>query len=376
VGAIASAHHAAQDGGASSAVPEFRSLPLHERHRALGARFVHVDGWELPGWYEDPLTEHRAARHAAGLSDASHQGLVVLRGPDRRAVLDGLVSNDVLHLDRFHGIAACLLTPAGTVVTDLSVYNRGGDLVCVLRPEGTGPFVQTLHANLGLTSTSMEPMEDGSLFFLTGPLHRQVLATVLGSAATPPEGGCLEFAWAGHSLLILSYPPAAPRDHLVRVSASGAHAFFDALLHAGRPLGLRMVGREAQEILRVEAGRPLMDVDMDRSSYPADVNLGHTLSEQKGYYLGRDGLARALMSGSALRPMVGLRTVRTCTVGDTVLCDDHPVGTVTSAVSSPCLDAALALARMRVPPDPGDRLQVRSREWLQEATVVQLPVAS
>jgi aminomethyltransferase len=369
VEAIASGHHAARNGP--------RSLPLHERHRALGARFVHVDGWELPGWYEDTLTEHRAARHAAGLTDASHQGLVVLRGPDRRAVLDGLVTNDVLHLDRFHGIAACLLTPAGTVVTDLSVYNRGGDLVCVLRPEGTGPFVRTLHANLALTSTSMEPMEDGgSLFFLTGPLHRRVLARVLGSAATPPEGGCLEFAWAGHSLLILSYPPGRARDHLVRVPASGAHAFFEALLHAGRPLGLRPVGREAQEILRVEAGRPLMDVDMDRSSYPADVNLGHTLRDRTGYYLGRDGLARAMVSGVALRPMVGLRTVRTCTSGDTVLCDQHPIGTITSAVRSPCLGAALALARVRVPAGPGDRLQVRSGGRLQEATVVPLPVAS
>jgi len=91
---------------------------VHGQHRALGAHFVHVDGWELPGWYEDPIMERRAARRAAGLADASHQGIVVLRGPDRRAILDGLVTDDILHLDRFHGVAACLLTPAGTVAPD------------------------------------------------------------------------------------------------------------------------------------------------------------------------------------------------------------------------------------------------------------------
>src|SRR5262249_51683275 len=76
VDAVASGPHLARDGAAR----ETRSLPLHERHRGLGAHFVHVAGWELPGWYDDPIMEHRAARHVAGLTDASHQGLVVLRG--------------------------------------------------------------------------------------------------------------------------------------------------------------------------------------------------------------------------------------------------------------------------------------------------------
>jgi aminomethyltransferase len=100
--------------------------PLYERHRALGARMVPFAGWEMPVQYEGVIPEHRAVREDCGVFDVSHMGELEVEGPQARALLQSLLSND---LDRVEvgGAQYTLLTnEQGGIVDDLIVYRLEG----------------------------------------------------------------------------------------------------------------------------------------------------------------------------------------------------------------------------------------------------------
>src|SRR5262249_41912345 len=69
--------------------PEKRT-PLHDRHRARGARLVAVDGWMQPARYTTPEAEARAVHEAVGLIDVSSLGKLDVRGREAAAFLDWL----------------------------------------------------------------------------------------------------------------------------------------------------------------------------------------------------------------------------------------------------------------------------------------------
>ncbi len=57
------------------------------------------------------------------------RGLVALRGPDTRAFLQGLVSNDVARVGSEQAIYAALLTPQGKFLFDFFIAEHAGDLL-------------------------------------------------------------------------------------------------------------------------------------------------------------------------------------------------------------------------------------------------------
>jgi aminomethyltransferase len=76
-------------------VQTLRQTPLHERHRALGARLVPFAGWEMPVQYEGVIPEHRAVRTDCGVFDVSHMGELEVEGPKAHELLQSLLSNDL-----------------------------------------------------------------------------------------------------------------------------------------------------------------------------------------------------------------------------------------------------------------------------------------
>src|SRR6476661_7752496 len=96
--------------------------PLHDRHVALGAKMVPFAGWEMPVQYEGVIQEHRAVRTDAGVFDVSHMGELEVEGPQARAFLQGLLSNDLDRLEPGLAQYTLLTNEAGGIVDDLIVY--------------------------------------------------------------------------------------------------------------------------------------------------------------------------------------------------------------------------------------------------------------
>src|SRR4029453_4815274 len=124
-----------------------RRLLLESLHRVHGAEFERVGEWLIPSHYGEPLEEYAACRTAVGLSDFSHLGRIAVHGEGRHEFLDRLLPRKIFALRPGQGTAACLLAPHGTLLADVSIYNRTDHLLCLLRPERHEVFLETDRRN-------------------------------------------------------------------------------------------------------------------------------------------------------------------------------------------------------------------------------------
>jgi aminomethyltransferase len=196
------------------------------------------------------------------------------------------------------------------------------------------------------------------------------------------------------------------RGYELWVAAEHAVALWEALSAAGRDYGIRPAGMLALDVVRLEAGLILLEVDYTSARHamnpeqnysPAELGLGRLVSFDKADFVGRLALERERRAGGPPRRLVGLeldwydieelfsaqglppaispvvdRAARPVFVGG------RQIGRATSVGWSPILKQAIALAS--VPPSHeaiGSRLDV---EWTVEGrrgrvagTVVALP---
>ncbi len=114
--------------------------------------------------------------------------------------------------------------------------------------------------------------------------------------------------------------------------------------------GVAPLGRDALEVLRIEAGQPRVGVDMGEDTLALEVAPEGAISFTKGCYVGQEVVARGTYRGHVNRRLMGLQIdgdvppVR----GDPVRREEREVGRVTSGAWSPTLRRVIALALMRV----------------------------
>ena len=110
---------------------------MHETaisHDDLGAVAGDIQGRPTVLHYGDAAAEYRAVRTAAGLSDLSGRGKLRMTGADRQRFLHRVVTNDVEQLGAGEGVYACMLTPQGKIISDMTVHVRGEDLLIDVEP--------------------------------------------------------------------------------------------------------------------------------------------------------------------------------------------------------------------------------------------------
>jgi sarcosine oxidase, subunit alpha len=164
----------------------------------------------------------------------------------------------------------------------------------------------------------------------------------------------------------------------IHCPAGMGEALWDRLMEAGRPLGLKPFGVEAQRILRLEKGHIIVGQDTDGLTHPAEANMEWALAKKKPFYIGKRSIDMQMAKGLT-RKLVGFAgTARDGAVPKEchlIIKDGDIVGRVTSVTKSPTLGKVIGLAF--VPPamaETGTRLQIRTDGGIMaDAEVVATP---
>jgi folate-binding protein YgfZ len=296
---------------------------------------------------QDSSSGYTALRDGAALVEMP-VGRVMLRGTDRRAYLQGLLTNDIAALTPGTGCYAAMLTAQGRMITDMRVLELG-DAVLLDVPAALAPGVRD-HLDRFVFSEDVQ-VEDvtaatGELG-LYGPKAIEVLqaAGVAGAAA-----GAL------HEVTRVR---AGGRDAtLVRADTIGIAGFDvigdrgsmntvrDALIAAGAVAA----SNADVEAVRIESGRPWFGRDLDADTIPLEAGLeDRAISRSKGCYVGQEVIVRVQDRGHGrvARRLVGLTFDAASPVPSSaavVRAAEREVGRVTSAVWSPALARPIALA--------------------------------
>src|SRR5262245_27403892 len=246
-------------------------LALHDIHARLDARFTESDGWLLPCGYGDPAAEHEAVRERAGVIDRSERGKLELTGKDRVTFLHGLVTNDVKGLSPGQGNESALLDVQGKLTALLAVHCLPDRLVVETDRRLAEPVRAQIDHYLFAERVELEDVSDLSgILTVAGPLARKALETALGPAL--PDLVAWQHVWLeweGLTLRVVRTRETGEEGYDVWVTAPGLAQVWDRL----RDAGVAPVGREAWNVLRMEAGMVRYGVDADASTLLLEAPL-------------------------------------------------------------------------------------------------------
>lgn len=357
-----------------------RQSRLQDQHQQLGAIFEDTAGWSMPAHYGAPAAEYAAVRDAVGLSDLSHRGKIRVTGDDRIKWLQSIISNDILPLQPGQGRYSSFLTHKGKMLGYFRVYVQA-DAVWVedVGEVGEATFQALRKFLLYGTKAKMENCgESWGLLLVSGPKSAEAVAAAFGIDVRALQLlHTLPATIGGQQGLILRTEETGEQDFEVLLPADAVPAAWNQLMTSGAPFGIKPIGAQARELLRIEAGLPKAGPDLNEEIVPPEANLeGKAFSLSKGCYPGQEVVARMDTYGNVRRHLVGL-IIQDKTVppaGSKLFSGEREVGWVSSAVFSPQRNAALAFGfPLRDFSAPDTTLTVEVAGTRHQATVHALP---
>ena len=304
--------------------------------------------------------EYALVRRGVGLLERGQLGVLELTGRDRATFLHALLSNEIKALGPGQGCAATLLDVHGKVQVVLSIWVADDRIFVVTPPAMAEKTAEALDHYLFAEKVVIRDISrESALFVLAGPQARATIERLAG--AGPPEARWSHVAAKlGETpvRLVTGGGETGEPEVWIMCAAGDAPAVREALFGAG----VRLVGPEALESLRIEAGTPLFGHDVDDSVLLPEIPFENLLSYAKGCYPGQEVVVRIRDRGHVNRMLRGivLEGGDAPPAGAEVVIDEAPVGKVTSAAWSFGLERPIALAFVRRQhAEPGTRVAVR-----------------
>jgi len=298
-----------------------KKTPLNAWHREHGANMAEFAGYEMPLWFSSALEEHRAVRERAGLFDLGHMGTVLVSGRYAEAFLDLVFSNYAAWLHPGQAMYGFLLDHGAGVIDDLMIYRLARDryllVVNAVNEERDFHWLRTVNAGevpIDPDRLWVEPPGEVELRFLKdeegglvdlalqGPRSRDVLLRLLPRrdalrlrALRKME--FIEFELVGaEAICARTGYTGEPIGYEIYVPKEKAGEVWEAILDAGKGLGVLPCGLAARDSLRCEAGLPLWSHELagPHEILPHEAGFGAYVKLHKSFFIGREAYKEAL----------------------------------------------------------------------------------
>jgi aminomethyltransferase len=369
-----------------------RTTPFHPRLSELNSQqlYTHWQGHLSALRYSHaPKHEYFAVRNSVGIFDTSPLFKYRIGGPDAERLLMGVLTRDIRSCRPGQALYTLWCDDRGFVMEDGVVFRHSATDFLLTAARPNLGWLQDLARRLRVTLEDVS--DDYGMLAVQGPRSREVLSEL--------ADGVDDLGYFDHApAKIGSVPVTLSRTGFtgdlgfeITVPTDGALDVLDAVLEAGRPHGLRPFGEEALDMLRIEAGLPLIDVEWRNSRLaftdaervtPKELGMGWMLRgvhEDDRPFVGRDAIRQELARGTSRWATAGFvvdwedwdRLHRTA--GLLPPKDPHPlpyeamlrdddgaeIGYATSFMYSPVLQRHIGMGRVR--PDlaaPGTPVRV------------------
>lgn len=374
-----------------------KTAPSYDILTKRGAVWGVLNGWEMPNWFapegveaKDQYSwrwtqkghyvgeEVRAVRTAVGLVEMTPMTKFEVSGPGAEAWLDGILANRLPKIGRVN--LSHHLTKNGGVQAEYTISRlQDGTFYLISTPRAERWNFDDLSKLLpkdGSVQLSNVTNERGC-FTIVGPKAREVL-----QGLTEIDLSNEAFPWFG----VKSGTVGLATDvRLLRINYEGELGWelyhplcyqrhlLEALLAAGEPHGLRLIGLHALESLRLEKSYRAMYRDMNPELSAWESNLDRLIRLDKGDFIGKAALVRQQQEGVRQRSV----TIAIDTDGASSLIHEGVhhggklVGRITSGSYAYTLghDVAFALLPVELG-KPGTELEVPILGEMRKARVI------
>lgn len=342
--------------------------PFHERAAAFNQQ--HCWGrWKdyiTANTYYDTATEYFAARNACSVFDLTPMTKHRISGPDALEFMNRLVTREVSKIKPGRVGYTVWCNDAGQVIDDGTIFHleEGVYRLCSQEPQ----IDWLLTSAVGFDVEIIDETHDVAGLAFQGPTTCAALKRMgLEGIENLKPFGITEFDFEGFALTVSRTGYTGDLGYELWVAPENAITLWDRLFEAGQMHGIRPIGSEALEILRIEAGFILAGVDFlpaneavrpGRTRSPYELGLGWLVHLDKPYFTGKRALIKEKETGSryvfAKLNIEGNKPAHQSFIFDK---REKFAGTVTSAAWSPSAKVNIALASLEAPHGkPGDPL--------------------
>lgn len=337
-----------------------RNSAFHDRTSELTRSFQPARDLWLPTSYpaSGVLGEYWACREAVTVQDMSSLRKVDVVGPDAERLLQLALTRNVGRLAQWRGTYSAMCDQSGSVIDDGTLFRLAPDLFrWCCGSEESARHLAAVAAEENLDVRISDLGDSLPNLAIQGPLSRDVMTSLIFTQPSVPAVDDLK--WFGVTVGRLHDREGVPvmvsrsgytgeLGYEVFCDKSGALDVWDAIAMTGSAFGITPMGGDALELLRIEAGFVAAGAEFAAGIDALEAGLGFAVDFNKENFIGRDALDRN--RSAPRRQLRGLRL--DCDdvppSGSHVYVGERPVGTVTSAVRSPELKTAIAMAHLAV----------------------------
>lgn len=354
-----------------------KRTPLFDVHSSLKAKLVDFGGWNMPIQYSSILQEHHAVRTAVGIFDVSHMGEIDIEGRDAVKLVNYVTTNNADKLKIGQAHYSALLYEHGGFVDDILVHKISDThfFLCVNASNQEKDFEHIRRYNRFDTKVSFTS-ENYAQLAIQGP---KAAATLQKLTAIDLAG--IKYYWftdgtvAGIPARIAHTGYTGEDGFEIYVPPGSAPDIWRRVMSAAEEFGIKPCGLGARNTLRLEAKMALYGHELTASINPFEADLAWIVKMDKGDFVGRESLARALENGIQ-RKLVGFEMTGRGIGRDgyEVWMHGAPSGWVTSGGPSPTLGKNIGLCYLPAEKAvPGNTIQVLIRDTTVDAATVPTP---
>ena len=290
--------------------------PVHDRLAQNGACFSMVAGWERADWFApegvEPVhryswgkanwfeyqgQEHLAVRQGVGMYDLTSMHKYLVQGPDAGEVLQKLCAGNVA-VPVGQIVYTPILNERGGFETDFTVTRIAEDAFFIVTAVGTGVrdfdyIKRRIPENARATITDVT--HSYAMLAVMGPDARKLLSKLtdadLSNEAFPYKTAReIDLAYARPWACRISYVGELGWE--LYIPSGFATGVFDAIMEAGKEYGIKLVGMQAVNSLRLECGYRHWESDITPDENPFEAGLGFCVKFDKGDFPGREALIK------------------------------------------------------------------------------------
>ena len=333
---------------------------FHERTSELTRQFVVARDVWLPQSYESSRSheEYDACRNAVTVQDMSSIRKFDVLGPDAEVLLQKTMTRNIHKLSVNRGIYALMCDDAGSVIDDGTLFRLTAETFrwCCASDDSGLQLKEIAEAN-GLNVWIKSLFGTMPNLAIQGPKSRELMQRI--AFTMPTQTDVAQLRWFGSTIARLHDREGEPFQ-LTRTGYTGelgyeifcheqsAISVWDAVMDAGADLGIKPMGLDALNTIRIEAGLMAGGAEFTPDVDAHEAGLGFAVDLTKPDFIGKSALERNAQN--TRRVLKGLRFQghEAPVHGDPVMVGRRQVGVITSATVSPELDCAIAMARLAV----------------------------
>jgi len=280
-----------------------KTTPFHPRLAELNTTqlWTHWAGY-LSATQYDVAGKHEyfGVRNAVGFFDASPLHKYEISGRDAERFLSGLLARDIRTCRPGRAQYTIWCDSSGHVLEDGVVFRHSDTDFLLTAAEPNLSFLQSQIGSMQVCVVQVS--EQYAMLAVQGPRSRAALAALAPEVNRLGYFGHAQSKIAGCEVTVSRTGFTGDLGYEIRIPSDDALSVLDAVLEAGEPHRMRPFGDQALNLLRIEAGLPLIGVEFTSSRYSFNEHDRFTPDE-----LGFGWLLKGIDDES--RPFVGRRSI-------------------------------------------------------------------